>query len=379
MKPRIVLSGPNFFEGGPLTVFQDSLRALASTFGDRYDIFAIVHRRDLFPIEGINYIEAAHTRRSWLHRLKFEYREASAICRELQPDIWLSMHDITPTVEAKVRAVYCHNPAPFYSMSWREIGIDWTFTLFNLLYRYLYGIGIHNNQFVIVQQQWMRNEFLARYPGLKTVIVAHPDLPENFTKPGKRPVDHANRPFRFFYPSFSRSFKNIERILEAVAVLETESAVPFELLLTINGSENRYAQTLYKRFQGLRSVHWLGSQPREKILDLYVETDCLLFPSRLETWGMPITEFQQTGRPILASDLPYSRETMGTYGSACFLDPDQTLPWANAMRHAIHHTLRFDPPAPPAIKQPFANGWTELFQMLFSYVEAHPHTMEQPE
>ena len=45
VKPRIVLSGVNFVEGGPLSVFKDALRELADHYAGRYEIVALVHRR----------------------------------------------------------------------------------------------------------------------------------------------------------------------------------------------------------------------------------------------------------------------------------------------------------------------------------------------
>ena len=92
----------------------------------------------------------------------------------------------------------------------------------------------------------------------------------------------------------------------------------FTVWLTIDGSENRYAAKLRSEYDSLRSVSWLGIMPRDRILLLYAKADCLLFPSKLETWGMPISEFQQTGKPMLVIDLPYAHETVGEYHALGF-------------------------------------------------------------
>ena len=114
----------------------------------------------------------------------------------------------------------------------------------------------------------------------------------------------------------------------------------FTVWLTIDGSENRYAAKLRSEYGGLRSVSWLGIMPRDRILLLYAQADCLLFPSKLETWGMPISEFQQTGKPMLVIDLPYAHETVGTYPAVRFFPPGNPrflrMPWKASSRGVSH-------------------------------------------
>ena len=75
------------------------------------------------------------------------------------------------------------NPAPFYPFSFREALLDWKFGCFTVLYRFLYGINIKSNNFVVVvEQDWLRTEFQARY-GVRRVVVAHPiDRPSSHSE-----------------------------------------------------------------------------------------------------------------------------------------------------------------------------------------------------
>ena len=102
-------------------------------------------------------MEYPEIKSSWWKRLRFEYNDCLAISKQINPRLWLAMHDITPRVRADIRAVYCHNPAPFYPFSLKEALLDWKFGFFTVLYRFLYGINIKANNFVVVQQDWLRN------------------------------------------------------------------------------------------------------------------------------------------------------------------------------------------------------------------------------
>lgn len=362
MKPRIVLSGVNFIEAGPLSIYGDALRELAENFGDRYEIVALVHRRDLFDIPGITYLEFPGIKTSWLRRIRFEYWDCRALSRRLQPHLWLSMHDMTPNVTAAVRAVYCHNPAPFYRLRLREALTDWTFTLFTLLYRFLYAINLRKSHYIVVQQQWLREEFARRYHH-PNIVVAHPSI-QRLAIPARSDEPGARHICRFFYPTYPRSFKNLEVVLEAARILERSRVSGFEIWLTVDGTENTYSARMFSQYQDLGSIRWLGILPRDRVRELYGDADCLLFPSKLETWGMPISEFQQTGKPMLVADLPYAHETVGTYDSVQFFPPDNPPTLADDMALFIRGELQFRRTIGAPLPPPFALNWNQLFQIL---------------
>ena len=54
----------------------------------------------------------------------------------------------------------------------------------------------------------------------------------------------------------------------------------------------------------------------------------MIFPSKLETWGLPISN-SNYNKPILAADLPYAHETIGNYDKVNFFNPDDVNKLAN--------------------------------------------------
>lgn len=349
---------------GPLAIFRDALQSLASSHGDRFDIVALVHRRDLFDVDGVTFLEFPRIASSWLARLWFEYWSSNKISRRLKPSLWLSMHDVTPNVTADVRAVYCHQSAAFYRPRTFELFADPKIVVFSLFYGLLYRIHIHENDYVIVQQNWMREEFRRRY-GVRHVVVAHPsvDLPKTLSASGRSP---SPRPYRFFYPAAPRTFKNPEVCLQAARLLEQRNFTDFELWLTFDASTNRYASTLAKQFGDVRSVRWLGSLSRERVFELYAEADCLLFPSLMETWGLPITEFRALGKPMLVADMPYASETAAGYDFAKLFDPADAGNLADLMVQAANGEPIFRKLPEAAIDPPYARNWMELWELLLN-------------
>ena len=171
--------------------------------------------------------------------------------------------------------------------------------------------------------------------------------------------------YRFFYPAFPRTFKNAEVALEAAGILERSGHHDFELWLTFDADVNRYASKMAKRFAHVRSVRWLGLLPRQRVFELYKQADCLLFPSKLETWGLPITEFKTTKKPILAANLPYAHETVGSYERVAFFDPNRPGELASLMKAALlQGKSAFSAVVAETISPPFATNWTELWSLL---------------
>lgn len=199
---RIVISGINFESGGPLSVMRDALSYLSKELSNDFEIIALVHSKLLYEdIEKITFIEFIDSRSSWVKRIYYEYFYFKKLSQKMDVYLWLSMHDITPNVVSHKKAVYCHNPSPFYKMSKLEKKMDKKLMLFNLFYKYLYQINIRYNDFVIVQQEWLREEFKKLYH-IKNVIVAYPniDLTYQFEN-----VNEEKEKKNFFLCSFSKS------------------------------------------------------------------------------------------------------------------------------------------------------------------------------
>ena len=319
MKRLIVISAVNVRSGGSLSILQDFLNYLDTSLASSYKIIALVHSKSLVTnIKNIHFIEFPKSASSYLHRLYYEYFYFYKLSKELNPYLWLSLHDMTARVNATIQAVYCQNPSPFYKLTKKDFFLDKNFALMNFLYKFIYQINIQQNNFVIVQQNWMKDEFKKMFD-VKNIIVANPNIdisiPTNIKK-------NLNDKKVFFYPSFPRVFKNFEVICDAVSKIDKKHDDKFEVLLTIDGTENKYAKMIYNQYKHLKNIKFIGLQSREKVFEIYAQSDCLIFPSTLESWGLPMTEYKLFNKPILAADLPYAHETIGNYNKVNFFKPN---------------------------------------------------------
>lgn len=357
---RIVISAVSFTEGGPLTVLRECLAAAVATLPKECEIFALVNSDELIHEPRVRLIAIPSAKRSWFYRLYWEWFGFMNISRKLRPALWLSLHDITPRVLAKRRVVYCHNPSPFYRLTFLEAFQEPKFLIFNFFYKYLYQIQILKNYAVVVQQEWIRNEFSKKF-GHQNIIVARPLQQEI---PLKLSPKLRSAKFIYLYPAMPRFFKNFEVLCNAAEVLGDELQDMIEIRLTIDGTENRYARNLFKRFNKIKLLKFIGKQSHQQMCEQYAQCDAVLFPSKLETWGLPISEAKAHAKPILVSDMQYAHETVGTYSSVLFLDPDNPLAWANAIKKLCEGKLFFSGNSECLPIFPYAKDWKSLWLLL---------------
>lgn len=364
MKKTIVISAINLREGGTLSILQDVLSYLNSNLIDKYRIIALVHNKNLVPeCNNIEFLEFPNSIRSYFLRVYYEYFYFKKLSRKLKPYLWLSLHDMTPNVEASVRAVYCHNSTPFYNTKLSDFFKDPKVFLFSIFYKYLYACNIKKNDYVIVQQQWIGTEFKSMY-SIDNIVVSKPQVPKISIEIDDQEVKASK--YTFFYPSFPRSFKNFEVVCEAAKILNKKCIFEFEVILTINGCENRYSKRILKKYKGVDSISFVGILPREEVFKYYSMADTLIFPSKLETWGLPISEFQGTHKPLLVADLPYAYETVGDYEKVTFFDPHSAEQLARLMQKSIEDKITYSGNKLKKSNDVHAKNWGELFSVLLN-------------
>ena len=359
----LAVSAVNFTEGGPLSILRDFVAVACETLPSEWQIVVFVHDRRLLEEKRAVLIEIPAPKHSWLRRMHMEWFGFRSYAKALTPDLWVSLHDMTPSVGRTPQAVYCHNPVPFYGIRWRDVWFDPRILTLRLLYGFLYRINIRRNVAVVVQQAWLRERFKDWVGSATKIIVAHPVSSPNEPTPPRRRAAGVET-VSFLYPSLPRVFKNIELICRAVEHLERNSLWRSHVLLTIDGTENRYARWLKRRFGHLHSLRLLGRQSQQQMRVHYAQIDCLLFPSLMETWGLPITEAKMVGLPMFIADLPYAHEALGSYDQADFIDVHDPAELGRKMLSFQLNTHSFAGARGEAPGAPFAASWKELLLQL---------------
>lgn len=117
--------------------------------------------------------------------------------------------------------------------------------------------------------------------------------------------------FDFIYVASGEPHKNHLRLIEAWKLLGMEGFFP-SLCLTLDPSTHpRLGQELRRATQDLRlRITNLGSVSATEAQSYYRRSRALIYPSTLESFGLPLIEASRLGLPILASELDYVRDVV---------------------------------------------------------------------
>lgn len=359
---NVVISAVNIRRGGTLTVLRDCLRYLSGR--EDLHVTALVHSRALCDYPGIDYIEIPWSIEGWGKRLKCEYVTMKGISEKLpETDLWLSLHDTTPNVVAKRQAVYCQTSFPFLKVRARDFLMDKKIPLFALFTKYAYKKNVRRNRYLIVQQRWLRDGLskMLRVDRSRFIVA-----PPAFEAPEIKDTSALEPIPVFLYPAAPDCHKNFELLCEAAKRLERKlGADSFRVVLTVDGKENRYTGWLRKNWGDVRSVDFHGFMSKEELYAYYGKAACLVFPSRVETWGLPISEFKPAGKPMLLADLPYAHESASGASTVSFFDVKDAEDLAHQMELVIRRKIsNFGRILSRTPESPFAPDWKTVFALL---------------
>jgi glycosyltransferase involved in cell wall biosynthesis len=232
------------------------------------------------------------------------------LAREVQAeDMLLCFGNLPPLFRSQGRVVvfvqnrYLIDPVSLSALPWRQ-------RLRLAIERIWLGRCARHAQAFVVQTPTMQRLTEAALPGLagKTHIwpyaAAHTPLP----RAGSATADAA---YSFIYPASGDAHKNHRRLVEAWVLLAVDGCRP-ELQLTFDSAIHPgltafvAAQT---REHGL-AITCLGLLPHAELLARYSQVDALIYPSLLESFGLPLIEAASAGLPVVAAELDYVRDIL---------------------------------------------------------------------
>jgi glycosyltransferase involved in cell wall biosynthesis len=153
------------------------------------------------------------------------------------------------------------------------------------------------------------------------LFVAHPGIGEMYSSDG--PAEDLGAPYLLTVATLEPR-KNLGTLVEAFALLDDT-----DLSLVVVGGEGWGEQPQLDR----RGIVRLGRVSDEKLARLYRGADAVIYPSRFEGFGMPITEAMASGAPVVASAHPSLDEASGA--AAVRVDPESPEAIAAGIREAL--------------------------------------------
>jgi glycosyltransferase involved in cell wall biosynthesis len=289
-----------------------------------------------------------------------------AIKNNIKPNLILSFQNTGVRFSALPQIIYLQQSIPFTQYQWNLFKKDqrnlWRY---KNIYSFFIGLYLFKYTHVVVQTKWMKQAFLKKFSAHnpKNVHVFSPEIDivdvDKIKFEGFDAIEPAI--FNFFYPATSFIYKNhIEVIKSFVAIKKENKLNDIRCYFTISFEElSKEAQELIIINDLSPNFVFLGALSLQQVYYYYTNLDALIFPSYIETIGLPLIESAGCGLPILVADEPYSREVLKSYDNVRYAKTRDTNDWKNK----IYQVLELKKTYPQKIRIS-EEGWQNMLQLI---------------
>lgn len=305
-------------ESGALSILDDLYLKLCNDLSKDTRYIFIVSTPKYKNTENISVERYPWVKKSWFHRIYFDVFTTRKILKKYKPDKIYSLQNKGVSFFHGEQDVYLHLPFVLcdYRFSFKKDGKRlWLYQ--NVLSKSIFR-SLRKVDKVIVQTRWMK-EALVKKAGVReeNIVIQAPEIDMNLIGTF---IDTPQNRKRFFYPATAFNYKNHATLLEAIKYAVNSGLEDYEVIFTLDKDENPYTKLLYSYTKKNRlNVRFIGKIPRNKVFELYTKS-VLLFPSFVESFGMPLLEARMSNAFVIASDCPFSKEILDGYDRALFFE-----------------------------------------------------------
>lgn len=248
-------------------------------------------------------------------------------------DIVLSFHGLPPLFPMRAKVVvFIQNRLLIEQSSLNEYPLKirlriklerlWCRKFQNRCSRYI----VQTDSMAALLKGWLRSEI---------PISVIPFAPVSFKSTRAKSVI-AGRQFDFVYVASGEAHKNHSNLLSAWRLLSEAGLTP-SLALTVSPDVfPALSKEIAKHVDKLRlNIVNVGQVSSTEITNLYMSSTALIFPSKVESFGLPLIEASQLGLPILASELDFVRDVVEPVET---FDPNSPVSIVRAVRRFLNNS-----------------------------------------
>lgn len=358
MKKIIFVNATACTSGGVLSILnQFTENILKYNDGNVYYIFSTVEQ----SIDNRNIIFIKDIKgKKYLDRLLWDLIRMKRWSKKnnVKPDLIVSLQNTGVRFNNVHQIVYVHQSLPYSKESnWSVIKKDerklWAY---KNLYKLWIDFTVKKNAYVVVQTHWMREALIDRGYLKEKIVISKPNV-DHIEIDRINPVKER---FQYlFYPAADYKYKNHIILINAVKnIVEKQDILKgkYKIVFTLAQDSIVYK---YVVEYGLEDYfEFVGVLSYEKVLSYYKGCQAVLFPSYIETFGLPLIESSIFGKKILVSDCKYSREVLSDYKLSIFISQADIQAWECEIKKAINEYEE----KPCKIKQ--KTGWNHMFDLI---------------
>lgn len=361
-KEYIAVSATALAASGALTILKQFIKHAANDINN-YIMF-VPSGLDLPKHGNIEYI--FNEPKGWAQRIYWDWFGFRKALDRLSLNVKkvLCLQNSTLNIECD-QVIYLHQPIPFseYNNFLSNFSVNnFKLYLYKKVYAFFIFIFCNEKTIYVVQTEWMKAGVLKRCPKLRNeqVVIIKPDVKGfDITDDSNTAPISKNK---ILYPATPLSYKNHQIILDALILLKNKNELS-DICFQVT-----FNKGVYKNFDKFVTknkleyhIEYLGMLTHDLLKIKYQEAKVIVYPSYIESYGLPLIEAASLGKKIVCSDLPYSQDVLADYKGVIYVKYNDVKSWSdeivNSMLPEVDHYF-----------EPFENdsrsSWEHFFKLL---------------
>jgi len=178
--------------------------------------------------------------------------------------------------------------------------------------------------------------------------------------PVLRPRREETRPFRFLYVGKTNIAKGIDTLLAAFCLVNGDRAARLEIVGPIGDGHHLVEN------EDRDDVKYLPPKLQPDLVALYQDADCLILPSRFDSFGMVVAEALACGLPVIVSDMVGAKSLVVEGENGWIVQVGNIDVLAQRLRWCIDHRSAMASMREAAARSAQLASWKHYHQRLIS-------------
>ncbi len=292
IKSKVLIYAPNIHTGGGIEL----LKQLINEFDSQFELNIDVRSKNIDDLESVkvNYINP-----NIFSRLFAEWKLKK---QSFKYDVILCFSNLPPLLKLDSRVVlFLQNKLLISNNSSNDFPFSQKLRL--IIKRLWLRLFIKNVNRYVVQTDHMKEAFYKSL-GKNSKVMVCPFY--DFVKPNYS----IDKTYDFIYIASGDPHKNHKTLINAWVSLAKENCYPI-LALTLD--TNKYKSLIewcdkMRIKYGLKIINLGWIKNKNELINLYFQSRAMIYPSKIESFSIPLIEANEYNIPIIASELDYVRD-----------------------------------------------------------------------
>lgn len=320
----LIIHAPNVHLGGGRTLLMALLKAAAYSG----QCLAVVDARMKISTSLTQNVLIQRVRAGFIDRLKAEWNLRR---RTTEKDTVLCLGNLPPLFKIKAKAfVFVQNRYLVEKTSLKGFRAVVRLRIM-LERRWLAWRAVTADGFIVQTATMQR--IMNKNMGIIPDVIPFSEATKNYSRSAAGTAVSSSKKYDFLYIASGEPHKNHRRLIEAWCMLAEEGIYP-SLCITVQKVSvpdlcewiEQVTKTFALRIENIQDVNYTDASR------LYVEAGALIYPSMLESMGLPLIEARCACLPILASEMDYVRDVIDPEQSFA---PDSAISIARAVKRHL--------------------------------------------